>query len=737
MIFKCLALLFFLLNFSHCLGQQKFHKITIATYGGENTYVADIIQAANTKSDLFKNAQFEKLKNLLNSEIKHPLGNFSNIRSHNEFSNLLSNHIFDIEEAIHLDEKINSLNDSDEYLGMNLVEKNNFISDVDYYKNFLKITSTEIRRKSIIRRDKNIQLLTGNLINDKLYDIAYLLRQKSAAHIDLEKSSQSDNFHHVNKIKSRLIRVEHELMKHGAVTPTAWKYFIDNEDFINNFDFNEATFLQLADYLKSTYKISKNKKLLEIALSVIYKPYINLGNPKNRWGYNKLINIFIEDLIDANYKENSFSEMLYYIGLNKSRMLLEERLAFSGSKQVQNMKLADLIADDAIPRDSVGLPDKVWFKHQLANTPQFLDFYASGNYQPISASDSVASKGARSNRSLMPLDSRNATQFVVGEAAAEIDVFQDDALYITQVEGGRVVKATKVSGVQLKALKDQLEKSYAEITDDNISKQAEVARSPELRALLGTVGRSFNGEKLLVSPDKWMAKHPMDFHLGVKVVRSVNFFTAENTGKLNKLSVTGFFNPALVGGEGSLAGADQEALSIKSILPSATIVRHENANKAALQNAGSANVIHLSMHGSFNAQDAKQSKLLFAGSKYDGSTGDSYALYASDMAGIEALRNRDLIFAAACQTGLSAADRSNENELVGMLRPLTANRNRNVILSLWSVNDKVTGEFVQSFYQQLAATQDVTVSFHSAQDAIKAKYPHPFFWSAFYLSQSK
>ena len=62
MIFKCLALLFFLLNFSHCLGQQKFHKITIATYGGENTYVADIIQAANTKSDLFKTLNLKNLK---------------------------------------------------------------------------------------------------------------------------------------------------------------------------------------------------------------------------------------------------------------------------------------------------------------------------------------------------------------------------------------------------------------------------------------------------------------------------------------------------------------------------------------------------------------------------------------------------------------------------------------------------------------------------------------------------
>ena len=142
------------------------------------------------------------------------------------------------------------------------------------------------------------------------------------------------------------------------------------------------------------------------------------------------------------------------------------------------------------------------------------------------------------------------------------------------------------------------------------------------------------------------------------------------------------------------------------------------------------------MHGYFNAADPTLSKLMFAGSAVDDSSADPSALFASEMASFPALRDRDLVFAAACQTGLLAADRTNSSELTGILRPLTANRNKNIILSLWNVNDQATGEFVKAFYQKLAATQDVTVSFHYAQDHLRAKYPHPYYWAAFYLSQA-
>jgi CHAT domain-containing protein len=115
---------------------------------------------------------------------------------------------------------------------------------------------------------------------------------------------------------------------------------------------------------------------------------------------------------------------------------------------------------------------------------------------------------------------------------------------------------------------------------------------------------------------------------------------------------------------------------------------------------------------------------------------DLNALYAKDMGDILMLKDRQLIFAAACQTGLSAADRLNESELMGMLRPLTANRNRNVILSLWNVDDTATKEFVSEFYRNLAKTKRIDRAFHHAQSSVRERFPHPHYWAAFYLSQS-
>jgi len=142
------------------------------------------------------------------------------------------------------------------------------------------------------------------------------------------------------------------------------------------------------------------------------------------------------------------------------------------------------------------------------------------------------------------------------------------------------------------------------------------------------------------------------------------------------------------------------------------------------------------MHGAFNSADPMNSKLYFAGAQKGLGTADPNALYAKDMAKYAALRDRDLIFAAACQTGLSGSDQSNERELMGILRPLTANRNKNIILSLWKVDDAATKDFVTSFYTRLAATKDVAESFHGARDEVRAKYVHPYYWAAFYLSQS-
>ncbi len=683
---------------------------------------ASAIDRVNALAKLRVERAYDQVAKQLSKDLSvHRDDKFATLRILNELSDLYSYQIFDLEKAVEIDEGLIPQNFPVTQSYSTLYPRveaasQRILTDKSYYSEFVTLANSEIFEKAGERRRMNEKLLRGEQVGYETRVTAEYIRDHVAdVRDDLMKTPKGSKNYKI--LFSRLVRGEYELMRLGAKLPSpSCKSFVDRGFAVEDISFEEVSFLQLSDYLKRCHGLNGDIRYLEMALDAIYKPYTNLENEKYRWKYNKIINDYISMLIDANFKAGRFDEMLYYASLNKSRMLLEERSAFGGT-QGGGKKIADFVSDDGISRNAFGLPDKAWFKTRLVSTAQYLDFYVGGTY--VAEALAAGSKANRAERSVMPLNSRNSSRVRVDEPT---DTFVDDSLYLTQVNAGRVT-AVKLIGPQLTELRREMEKSY-----DAISNTKAAFASPAFQKLKTSL--QITGD-LTVSPDKWVATHPLDFHLQSKVVRSVNFFTSGATHKLDGIRIAGFFNPTL-----DLAGADGEADVIKALIPSAEIVRRETARKSALKDVASANVIHLSMHGYFNAADPTLSKLLFAGSAVDASSTDPSALYAVEMSAVPALRNRDLVFAAACQTGLLAADRTNSSELTGILRPLTANRNKNIILSLWNVSDQATGEFVKAFYQRLAATQDVKVSFHYAQDQLRAKYPHPYYWAAFYLSQA-
>jgi len=60
---------------------------------------------------------------------------------------------------------------------------------------------------------------------------------------------------------------------------------------------------------------------------------------------------------------------------------------------------------------------------------------------------------------------------------------------------------------------------------------------------------------------------------------------------------------------------------------------------------------------------------------------------------------------------------------------------RNVLATLWPVEDRSTAELMKSFYEELAAGADVDVALARAQrKAIRnSRWPQPFHWAAFVL----
>jgi CHAT domain len=700
-------------------------------FGAADEVAERAINRINSISTMRRSGAYRDVVNALQLDLKKfASNNYAVSRIKNELAEIYSYQLLDLELAVELDTDLSSSiastsDPSGQFIPIATVANQKVIGDVNYVNAFIQIPSNELKLQSNARLQQNNELLRGNrLRSERSYDRAFLVNHLRSVEGDIASTLKGSEAR--NQILSRFVKAEFELSKiDSGYQPKSPNWFLDKSLTLSMIDLSEIDFLGLADFLSTEARRTKQALLAELALEAVYLPYTNIRNSQFRWRYNTIINNYVSQLIKFHFSSSSYVDALYFISLNKSRMLLEERLAYS-SDQEKNKSVADVTFQDGVPLLKNGLPDKAWFRNQLMATKSYLDFYVDGHYQPVveSSSTKIAISSA-----LMPLNSRNALGIVNAQASDDTEVFLDDLLYVISVSNGKIDKALALSGAGLSNLKNELEQSYLTVSNRKLVSSSPITMRLKQELRLPA--------QLVVSPDKWLAKYPLDFLFGFEGTRAVNFFTRVSAqNPLSKIAVAGFFNPALHVGAGDLKGAMAEASLIRASFPNLQSFSTNAASLNALRSVTSANVLHLSMHGHFSFNEPMRSKLFFAGSVLDGRTVDSNALFAEEMRSVEALRNRDLIFAAACQTGLSVASKSNESELMGILRPLTANRNRNVILSLWNVDDAATAYFVGAFYGQLKESKDVYQAFEYARAELKKKYSHPYYWAAFYLSQS-
>ena len=93
---------------------------------------------------------------------------------------------------------------------------------------------------------------------------------------------------------------------------------------------------------------------------------------------------------------------------------------------------------------------------------------------------------------------------------------------------------------------------------------------------------------------------------------------------------------------------------------------------------------------------------------------------------------------SACESGRGT---QKGDELIGLPRAFLGAGASTLIVSLWVVQDDTTTELMKTWYEQLVApntgmparlTPAVT-ALRTAQLAIKAAYPHPYYWAPFVL----
>jgi CHAT domain-containing protein len=178
----------------------------------------------------------------------------------------------------------------------------------------------------------------------------------------------------------------------------------------------------------------------------------------------------------------------------------------------------------------------------------------------------------------------------------------------------------------------------------------------------------------------------------------------------------------------SIVEAKHEVEAIGKLYPnrsrilSDTLVKEDELKRSVAGN----DLIHLSVHGKFNAQEPLLSHLeLRRGESDDGN------LTAAEMFGLP-LQNARLVVLSACETGQAQATRA--NEVVGMVRALLYAGANNLVLSSWKVDAASTALWMETFYRE-AQTKTPAEAARAALTAVKRHpdYSHPYYWSPFLL----
>ena len=134
--------------------------------------------------------------------------------------------------------------------------------------------------------------------------------------------------------------------------------------------------------------------------------------------------------------------------------------------------------------------------------------------------------------------------------------------------------------------------------------------------------------------------------------------------------------------------------------------------------------IHFVTHADANEQSPLDSAIILSPS------GNRYRLYARDVAEIPL--DADLVTISACR-GAGARTLSGEG-LVGFAWAFFEAGARNVVTSLWDVNDRSTAAFMGYFYAAVDSGQSYPAALRSAKlKLLRTQYHKPYYWAPFQL----
>jgi CHAT domain-containing protein len=147
---------------------------------------------------------------------------------------------------------------------------------------------------------------------------------------------------------------------------------------------------------------------------------------------------------------------------------------------------------------------------------------------------------------------------------------------------------------------------------------------------------------------------------------------------------------------------------------------NQNATlKNLRENLSEIAILHLACHGKFRPDNPSFSSLsLF-----------NESLTVADAQTLD-LKNRVVVL-SACETGLNKIVPG--EELIGLARGFLKSGASSLVLSLWTIDDAATLEFMTIFYKEFLLGKSLSAAIQIAQIQQLSRHSHPYFWSPFVL----
>ncbi len=210
-----------------------------------------------------------------------------------------------------------------------------------------------------------------------------------------------------------------------------------------------------------------------------------------------------------------------------------------------------------------------------------------------------------------------------------------------------------------------------------------------------------------------------------------------------------------------LPGAEGEAQAIADRIPSAVILRRENATEKHLFEMKQApKILHFATHGLYFGDQSDclvtpsqrsgppvdsddqlpnplvRSALVLAGAAHGRMSRDSGydgLVTALEISSVLALKGTKLVVLSACESARGVVLQG--EGVASLQRAFLIAGSESVVASLWKVNDDVTKQLMTAFYTFLRAGNSRSVALRRAAAQVRSspEYAHPYYWAGFVL----